>query len=212
MTTAETPVGLRERKKQRTQDSIVEAAWRLFTEKEYNTVSVEEIAAAAEVSPRTFYRYFPTKEDVLLGDNRVAEAISQALSRRSPGESDVDYLGRAALAGISAMDPARMALVYGLAQTVPALQARLFQIIWRGGMDEFVDALLVGRRRTADNELRARVVTHAVTDAARVAVVSWLQSGQRGSLSRECRRALHHLRQAFAPSTEPAVGPPRAEK
>ena len=65
---AEQP-GLRERKKARTRASIREHALRLFREQGYGATRVEQIAEAAEVSPATFYRYFPTKEDVVLQDD-----------------------------------------------------------------------------------------------------------------------------------------------
>jgi AcrR family transcriptional regulator len=63
-----TSPGLRERKKARTRATIQREALRLFQRDGYAATSVEAIAAAAEVSPSTFFRYFPTKEDVVLSD------------------------------------------------------------------------------------------------------------------------------------------------
>jgi AcrR family transcriptional regulator len=194
----DTRTGLRERKRRRTQEALIDTALRLFEEKGYDTVSVEEIAATADVSPRTFYRYFPAKEDVLLGGQDTEQATLRALAERRPGESDVDFIARAMLAGLAANDPARALRGYRLVQTIPALQARMFQLVWRGGQEPFVQALLAGRPATHDAQLRAHVLTHAVTDAMRVAVTFWLDSGQHGPLHTECEKALAILREAFA--------------
>ncbi len=64
-----TQASLRERKKARTRASLREHALRLFREQGYQATTVEQIAAAAEVSPSTFFRYFPTKEDLVLQDD-----------------------------------------------------------------------------------------------------------------------------------------------
>jgi AcrR family transcriptional regulator len=81
------PVGLRERKKARTEAAIREHAMRLFREQGYQATTVEQIAEAAEVSPSTFFRYFPTKEDVVLTDDYdplIVEAFRAQLAELSP--------------------------------------------------------------------------------------------------------------------------------
>src|SRR3984957_14984321 len=81
------PPGLRERKKARTRASLREHALRLFREQGYHETTVEQIAAAAEVSPSTFFRYFPTKEDVVLQDDmdtRMMEAFARQPASLTP--------------------------------------------------------------------------------------------------------------------------------
>jgi AcrR family transcriptional regulator len=80
-------LGLRERKKQRTREQIVEAATRLFAERGYDATTIADIAAAAEIAPRTFFAYFPSKEAVVFHDaDADYERLAAALSARPQGE------------------------------------------------------------------------------------------------------------------------------
>jgi AcrR family transcriptional regulator len=87
--------GLRERKKQRTREQIIEAAMRLFAERGYHATTIADIAAAAEVAPRTFFAYFPSKEAVVFHNlDRDMEALEGALRDRVPGDTAFDALRR----------------------------------------------------------------------------------------------------------------------
>ncbi len=75
------PAGLRERKKEKTRQALASAAMRLFAERGYEATTVADIAAAAEVSTRTFFAYFPTKEDVFFAGTRERlELVRQAFA------------------------------------------------------------------------------------------------------------------------------------
>ena len=87
--------GLRERKKQRTRDQIVEAAMRLFAERGYQATTIADIATAADVAPRTFFSYFPSKEAVVFHNvDRDLDGLGAALRDRLPGETAFDALRR----------------------------------------------------------------------------------------------------------------------
>ena len=95
---AEPPVSLRERKKLATRRLLRRAALDLVAERGLANVTVEDIAEAAEVSPRTFFNYFPSKEAVLFGgDPERAAALRDGVANGAPGQSALDAL-RVALA------------------------------------------------------------------------------------------------------------------
>jgi AcrR family transcriptional regulator len=85
--------GLRERKKQKTRDTITKVALELFAERGYEQTTIAEIADAAEVSPRTIFAYFPSKEDILFCDLPDVETrLAQALRERPEGVTALDAL------------------------------------------------------------------------------------------------------------------------
>jgi AcrR family transcriptional regulator len=123
---AEQRPGLRERKKARTRASIREHALRLFREQGYDATTVDQIAEAAEISPSTFFRYFPTKEDVVLQDDFDILAIGSFLEQ--PPELSLVGAFRAAaketLASVSEAELAGLKDTTALIMTVPELRAR----------------------------------------------------------------------------------------
>ena len=136
---------LTERRMARTRRQLAEVAAGLFLEHGYEAVTVEEIVAAVEVSPRTFFRYFPSKEDVL--DEILvneAEAVTAALRDRPKDEPILDALRAAASSWVSATqrDPRTLKL-FALVLRTPELRTRW--LVRRRNCQEALAAILVER-------------------------------------------------------------------
>lgn len=91
--TSATKLGLRERKKQQTRETIARAALRLFAERGYDETTLADIAEAANVAPRTIFAYFEGKEDVLLcEESGFLSDLKRRLDERPPGATTVDAI------------------------------------------------------------------------------------------------------------------------
>jgi AcrR family transcriptional regulator len=85
--------GLRERKKQQTRETIERVALELFAERGYDDTTLAEIAEAADISPRTIFSYFQSKEDILFcGEPSYVEKVGEILEQRPPGATTIDAL------------------------------------------------------------------------------------------------------------------------
>src|SRR3954453_14732119 len=90
-----TAMGHRERKKQRTREQIVDAAFKLFAERGYAATTVADIAAAADIAPRTFFAYFPSKEEVVFHDfDGLFDSLKDTIEGRPGDEAAIDALRR----------------------------------------------------------------------------------------------------------------------
>jgi AcrR family transcriptional regulator len=150
-------VGLRERKKARTRAQIQRQALRLFGERGYGATTVAQIAEAAEVSESTFFRYFPTKEDVVLWDE-FDPRIFEALAAQPPGSGPVRALRdaiREAMTRASAEERAGLRGRIELLLSVPPLRAAFIDQIG-GPMGLLAEAVAKrAGRRPDDPAVRA---------------------------------------------------------
>jgi AcrR family transcriptional regulator len=113
--------GLRERKKQKTRDTIIKIALELFAEHGYEQTTISQIADAAEVSRRTVFAYFPTKEDIFFFDQpQLEEGFARALRERPEGATALDA-ARDFIVGSLIPDPTK-ALRKKIIASEPALQ------------------------------------------------------------------------------------------
>jgi AcrR family transcriptional regulator len=158
-------LGLRERKKIKTRAAIREHAMRLFKEHGYNETSVEQIAEAAEVSPSTFFRYFPTKEDVVLADD-IDPIVLQVLADQPADLPPMQAIRMAVAAVFEQLTPEdidreveRQRLVYA----VPELRQAMMTLLYRS-IDMIASAVAARLGRSPD-DFEVRVFAGAVAGA-----------------------------------------------
>jgi AcrR family transcriptional regulator len=162
--------GLRERKKARTRASLRQHALRLFGEQGYQATTVEQIAAAAEVSPSTFFRYFPTKEDVVLQDDMDTRMV-EAFARQPRDLSPIAAVRSATLEAWASFNPEEWTHIRESAKLsvyVPEIRARAMNEFSRT-VDVIAEAVAtrVGR---APDDLQIRALAGAVVGVV-VAVI-----------------------------------------
>ncbi|MFF2899432.1 TetR/AcrR family transcriptional regulator [Streptomyces sp. NPDC057966] len=185
--------GLRERKKLRTRIAIRQAAYRLIAEQGYEATTVEQIAAAAEVSPSTVFRYFPAKEDIVLTDEYDG-ILAAALRGRPAGEPPLESLRHVlaeVLAELLATGEQELRQRTRLMVEVPAVRART-----AGSMPDTAGALadaLAARTGREPGDLTVRVFVAAVLGTLREVTLYWGEQGQEGDLAAMTGRALDIL-------------------
>jgi AcrR family transcriptional regulator len=179
----EVPESLRERKKHATRRAIEDAAWELFGEQGYDATSVHDIAARADVAPRTFFRYFPSKDAVLFGElDEALETFREAFRQRPATEPLLTSM-------IAATDALAVRAQHDRAKTLER-----FKIQQSSGVAAFseyarVRFLTVARELVLEREgdspdadLRARLVAGLFTTVHTVANEYWMETGCAGDI------------------------------
>jgi AcrR family transcriptional regulator len=187
---------LRERKRTRTRLMIQAEAMRLFAAKGYDATTVEEIAEAAAISPRTFFRYFPTKEDVVLWDEYDPQ-IGDLLAARPAAEPPAETLRaiiREALGGLQERDRDELLTRTRLLRLVPELRARFLELQAEAG--EMMVSLFPDRAECTD-ELELRVTAAALNAVVVTAIDQWEKAGGKGDVVDVFEQALEALRRAI---------------
>lgn len=174
-------MGRRERKKLQTRKALVDAAMRLFEQKGFDRTMVTEIAAAADVSERTFYLHFPAKEDIVIGTAQERmEAGLHAIATWQPGETVAEVLERAAQLIVdntwSADLPSGLAeLRVKLLASAPSVQARLVQRMLRT-QGELIDALHRAAPESV-SRIEAAATVGAVLGALNATAITSIEQG-----------------------------------
>lgn len=196
MTVGERPPGLRERKKLETRDALMRAALDLVAARGLAGVTVQDIADAAGVSPRTFFNYFASKEEALVRAPIDPVVLAGRVAHVDPAAPTIEALLTVMLPDIEKIqaDPAGYGLQFDVAHANPELLPWLITV----GMAEqqnMVD-VLVARVPGAGDALRHRteMVVAAVFSIALRVMMAWRRDGSRGSLVEAFGRAIDALR------------------
>ncbi|MFC8827557.1 TetR/AcrR family transcriptional regulator [Streptomyces sp. NPDC057137] len=191
-------LGLRERKKLKTRVAIREATYRLIADQGYEAATVEQIAAAAEVSMSTVFRYFPTKEDIVLTDE-FDPVMDAAIRARPAGEPPLESLRSVltqAAAAILADQPAEMAQRSRLMLEIPAVRARMTETMAETSL--LLSRAVADRTGREEGDLEVRVFTASVIAALREVTIYWAEHDQKDDLAVLIDRALDTLKGGLA--------------
>jgi AcrR family transcriptional regulator len=170
--------GLRQRKLQATRERLTRAAMALFLERGFEATTIDDIAAAADVSRRSFFHYFASKEDVVAAwQEGAAAALVAEVVGRPAGETMLTAAENAIAAALKRIDPAEAAAMSRLKRDNPALQAR-DQLKYEK-LERALAEGLAQRARTKSDQLKARLVAMIATGAMRVGGESWIGEGAR---------------------------------
>jgi AcrR family transcriptional regulator len=158
------PQGLRERKKRATRDAIAASARRLFVKRGFDAVTVAEIAVAANVSEKTVFNHFATKEDLVFagGDTRLAQLLAD-IAQRPPGTSVLDVFranSEAMLDTVAAGETEDSLVVPRIVRDSPALQERL-TVAWEREA-EAVAAVIAQATGADDDDIVPAVVARTL--------------------------------------------------
>jgi len=170
--------GLRERKQQQTRERLKRAAIALFLERGFEAATIDDIAAAADVSRRSFFHYFASKEDVVAAwQEDAAAALVAGILARPADESMLTAAENAIAAAVKRIDPTEAAAMSRLKRDNPALHAR-DQLKYEKLERALADGLAQRAGRKSDR-LKARLVAMIATGAMRVGGESWIGEGAR---------------------------------
>jgi AcrR family transcriptional regulator len=192
------PMSLRQRKRARTRAALLSAALELFERQGYEDTTIDEIAAAADVSPRTFFRYFATKEEVALGDDLGDELIALIAARpaEEPLLESVRRVIGDGLALVTEEDRAALLARLRIVYRTPSLRARRWEFQLEVG--RITGAILAERRGLPPGDLGSRVTAAAAFTAIEVAMDHWQQQEGREDLAAVLDAAINHLGHAFS--------------
>ncbi|MFI5678838.1 TetR/AcrR family transcriptional regulator [Streptomyces cellulosae] len=183
-------LGLRERKKIKTRTAIRDATYALIEEQGYDTTTIEQIAERAEVSPSTVFRYFPTKEDIVLTDEHDPLLLEELRSRPAdePWTASLRYVLRKAIDLGATEKPEVIRMRSRLMAEVPAVRSRMMESMSVTG--ELLAGAVAERTGREQNSLEVRVYTMSLIGGLAEVSRYWAENDFRDDLRTLLDRAL----------------------
>jgi AcrR family transcriptional regulator len=193
--------GLAARKKERTRRQLAEAAAELFYERGYAATTVDDIVAAVDVSPRTFFRYFPTKEDLVVALGATSlDLFLEALRGRPAGESlqvaVVSAVDQTLAAGWE--DTTKVRSFLALIRETPQLRARWLEEAY--GNRDLMAEVIAARTGTNPSDLRNLIIAGTITLTINTALQAWADQDAEAKASPFVYRGLKELATALLPT------------
>lgn len=169
----DTMEGRRERKRRETRERIEQAAMALFLERGFDATTIEDITEAADVSKRSFFDYFPSKEEVVFAwQDSFADRLMAAIAARPPEESSVEAVEAAITATVVASADDRGLALGELIHCTPALKAR-DQLKYAKLEQKLAEALLLRKGNHREDRSRMRILSAIVIGTLRVGGELW---------------------------------------
>lgn len=195
-------------------DALVAAAFQLFLERGYEQTTVDDIVTLAGVGRRSFFRYFPSKEDVVFPDHeRCLTDMTAFLGAGSDEDEPVQRVCDAArlVLRLYAENPTFSVQRYRLTKKVPGLRAYELSVVWRyeRALAEYLRGRFTGR---PDGTLQADVIAAAVVAAHNNALRSWLRSDGQGDADIAVDHALGYVQASFGRSPGGSRADPAEEQ
>jgi AcrR family transcriptional regulator len=167
--------GRRERKRRQTRERIEQAAMTLFMERGFEATTIEEITEAADVSKRSFFDYFPSKEEVVFAwQDSFADRLMAAIAARPAGESSVKAVEEALIVTVTASADERALALSELIHCTPTLKAR-DQLKYAKLEQKLTEALIARSGGDPHARARLRLLSAVVIGALRVGGELWQQ-------------------------------------
>jgi AcrR family transcriptional regulator len=193
---ATSPPGLRERKRQQTRERLTRVAMALFLERGFEATTLDDIAAAADISRRSFFHYFASKEDVVFAwHEEITAALIAAVAARPRDESMLSAAENAISAMARQIEPNEAIAMARLKRDNPALQAR-DQVKYEKLERALADALAKRAGHKAE-KLQARLVAMIATGAMRIGGELWADEGAREKPEVLVKRTFAAIRAVF---------------